>query len=158
MMVSRRNWIKQSILASSAMLASGSPGAFGCAPGTNTPSKDSGLLQLNWNENPYGPSQSAVCAINDAVQNANRYPIQYVSAVKQALAKRLKVKPSNLLITAGSTEVLSLLGQHVGLVNGEILTCYPTFPTIVRFGDAYGAGSENIASRSAKSLRTQLVA
>ncbi|MEP1095833.1 MAG: histidinol-phosphate transaminase [Cyclobacteriaceae bacterium] len=139
MAINRREWIQQSLLASAALLVAGSPGAYGCASGIREKRIQGAPLQLNWNENPYGPAESAVKAVNEAMKYANRYPDEYIVEVKDKLSKLHSVKPENLLITAGSTEVLSLLGQHVGMQKGEILTAYPTFPTIIQFGEVSGA-------------------
>lgn len=139
MAINRREWIQQSLLASAAMLVAGSTGAYGCASGFRERRIEGEPLQLNWNENPYGPSESAIKAVNEAMKNANRYPDDYIVEVKEKLSKLYSIKPENLLITAGSTEILSLLGQHVGLQKGEILTAYPTFPTMIQFGERAGA-------------------
>lgn len=137
--INRREWLQQSLLASAALLVAGSAGAYGCASGFKERRVEGEPLQLNWNENPYGPSEAAMKAVNDAMKYANRYPDDYLVKVKEQLAGLHSVKPGNLLITAGSTEVLSLLGQHVGLQQGEILTAYPTFPTMIQFGEQAGA-------------------
>ncbi len=139
MAINRREWIQQSLLASAAMLVAGTTGAYGCASGFRERRIEGEPLQLNWNENPYGPSTSATEAVNEAMKNANRYPDDYIVKLKEKLANLNSVKSENLLITAGSTEVLSLLGQHVGLKKGEILTAYPTFPTMIMFGERAGA-------------------
>lgn len=138
--INRREWLRQSFLASATMLVAGPHVAQGCH--SERPSELQGeddLILLNWNENPYGPSESAVQAVNDAMKFANRYPDEVVNELKQKLADKNGLKPANFLLTAGSTEVLSLLGQHVGLQKGEIVTPYPTFPTALRFGERAGA-------------------
>ena len=43
------------------------------------------------------------------------------------------------MVTTGYTETLSLPEQHVGLQKGEILTAYPTFPTMIDFEERSGA-------------------
>ncbi len=139
MAINRREWIQQSLLASAAMLVAGTTGAYGCASGISERRVEGSPLLLNWNENPYGPAPSALTAVGEAMKNANRYPDEYIAKLKEKLSKFYSVKPDNLLITAGSTEVLSLLGQHVGLQKGEILTAYPTFPTMIMFGERAGA-------------------
>ncbi len=139
MAINRREWIQQSLLASAAMLVAGTTGAYGCASGIRERKIAGSPILLNWNENPYGPSVSATEAVSEAIKNANRYPDDYIVKLKEKLAKLHSVKSENLLITAGSTEVLSLLGQHVGLQKGEILTAYPTFPTMIQFGERVGA-------------------
>ena len=102
------------------------------------------LLRLNWNENPLGPPQSAIQAITQALQEANRYPDAKINELKQTLAQKHGVSNEEIMITAGSTELLSLLGQHVGLQKGEILTAWPSFPTIIRFGELCGASIKKV--------------
>lgn len=143
MSISRRDWIKKSLLASGVILTAGAPSAYGCA--SSIRKVDGEPLQLNWNENPYGPSESAIKAVNEAMIYANRYPDDMMLKVKSQLAKKHAVSSSNILITAGSTEILSLLGQHVGLQKGEILTPYPTFPTALRFGKTSGASIKKVS-------------
>ncbi len=48
------------------------------------------------------------------------------------------------MATAGSTEILSLLGQHVGLIKGEILLPWPSFPTMANFGEICGASIRKV--------------
>ncbi|MEQ9405308.1 MAG: aminotransferase class I/II-fold pyridoxal phosphate-dependent enzyme [Cyclobacteriaceae bacterium] len=143
MAINRREWLQQSLLASAALLVAGSTGVFGCASGVRR-QVEGEPLQLNWNENPYGPSEAAAKAVNEMMKYANRYPDEHVVKIKNKLAERYNLKPSNFLLTAGSTEVLSLLGQHVGLKNGEILTGYPTFPTMLMFGEQSGADVKKV--------------
>ncbi len=140
MSINRRQWLQQSLLASATVLLAGAPIADGCASERpqNIQNKD-GLILLNWNENPFGPSEVAVKAVNEAMKFANRYPDEAAADLKKKLADRNNLKPTNILLTAGSTEILSLMGQHVGLQKGEILTPFPTFPTALRFGKQAGA-------------------
>jgi histidinol-phosphate aminotransferase len=144
MVINRREWIQKSLLATGALLAAGVPTVHGFAAPTRK--RVAGEpIQLNWNENPYGPSESAVNAVNEAMQYANRYPDDMMLKVKAQLARKHSVSSSNILMTAGSTEILSLLGQHVGLQKGEILTPFPTFPTALRFGETCGATIKKVA-------------
>ncbi len=144
MSINRRAWIKQSLLASGTLLVAGTSTAHGfVAPLKNRVEGEP--LQLNWNENPYGSSNYAKQAVNEAMQYANRYPDEEMLRVKAELAEKHRMSASNILITAGSTEILSLLGQHVGLQNGEILTPYPTFPTALRFGETCGASIKKVS-------------
>lgn len=146
MSINRRQWLQQSILASAAIMLVGAPTAQGCASERPSFLQDQdNLLLLNWNENPYGPSESAVQAVNDAMKYANRYPDEQSQVLKKKLADRYDLKPQNFLLTAGSTEVLSLLGQYVGLQKGEIVAPYPTFPTALRFGEQAGASIKKVS-------------
>ncbi|WP_370090037.1 histidinol-phosphate transaminase [Ekhidna sp.] len=143
--INRRDWLRQSLLASATMLVAGPHAAQGCASERSKELREKDdLILLNWNENPYGPSDVAVQAVNDAMKYANRYPDEVVNELKQKLADKNGLKPANFLLTAGSTEVLSLLGQHVGLQKGEIVSPYPTFPTALRFGERAGASIKRV--------------
>lgn len=143
MAVNRREWMQQSLLASAAVLFAGAAPAYGCASGFAVRT-ETDLIHLNWNENPFGPPPSAVKAVNDAMKFANRYPDEMADDLKEKLAKKNQVTAEHILLTAGSTEILSLLGQHVALNNGNILTPYPTFPTMLQFGMSCGAGIDKV--------------
>lgn len=136
--INRRQWIQKSLLASSGMLL-GRQSAALPAQSNSKLFEEAPYLKLNWNENPYGPSKKALQAIVEALQSSNRYVDHLVEELKNKLAAKYVLEGAQLMLTAGSTEVLSLLGQHVGLQQGEILTPWPSFPTMVLFGDACGA-------------------
>jgi len=61
------------------------------------------------NENPIGPSPKAVEAIKEALSNLNRYPDGNATVLKDRLAEKLGVKPTNLIIGNGSNEILELM-------------------------------------------------
>lgn len=143
MAVNRREWMQQSLLASAAVLLAGAAPAYGCSSGSVAFRAD-GLIHLNWNENPFGPAPSAIKAVNEAMKFANRYPDEMADELKAKLAKRNQVTSEHILLTAGSTEILSLLGQHVALSGGNILTPYPSFPTMLQFGMSCGAGVDKV--------------
>ncbi len=141
--LNRRQWLQRSLLASSTILFSQTTDILGQAiADVDDPTHP--LLRLNWNENPLGPPQSAVEAITKALKAANRYPDARIEEMKRELARRNGVNQDQVMITAGSTEMLSLLGQHVGLLEGEILAPWPTFPTLLRFGELSGAAVKKI--------------
>jgi histidinol-phosphate aminotransferase len=135
--LNRRQWMRRSLLASSAMVVFGQADLM--AKATNGLSSDHPLLLLNWNENPYGPSKKAIYAVNEALKKANRYPDAQVDDLKRQIGEMNHLEPDKVLVTAGSLEVLSLIGQHAGILKGEILTPWPTFPTMMRFGEVCGA-------------------
>jgi histidinol-phosphate aminotransferase len=142
--INRRQWLQKSLLASTAMLVAGPAGALAHTQQPKANKVSNGLIQLNWNENPYGPSEKALKAVTQAIRTANRYPDAVVSELKKKMAGKYGLTADQILLTAGSTEVLSLLGQHVGLQKGEILTPWPSFPTMIQFGEACGAGIRKV--------------
>lgn len=66
-------------------------------------------IKLASNENPLGPSPKAVKAITDALKNLNRYPDGGCFYLKERLAKRIGIKPENLIIGNGSNEIIELV-------------------------------------------------
>lgn len=142
--LNRRQWIQKSLLATSGILVAGQAAAIYPLQNRNL-NPDNGFIRLNWNENPYGPSPKALKAMMEMLQNANYYPDDMVVELKNLLATKYAVESDEIMITAGSTEILSLLGQHVGLQKGEILLPWPSFPTIVRFGERCGASIRKVS-------------
>jgi histidinol-phosphate aminotransferase len=69
------------------------------------------LIKLDSNESPYGPSLRVVDAMRGAMNAANLYPDDDCSALRVKLAAHHGLPPEQVLVTAGSTGLLSLLCQ-----------------------------------------------
>ena len=69
------------------------------------------LIKLDSNENPFGPSALAVDAMRGALGAANLYPDDDCSQLRRKLATHHGLPPEQVLVTAGSTALLSLLCQ-----------------------------------------------
>jgi histidinol-phosphate aminotransferase len=69
------------------------------------------LIKLDSNENPFGPSPRAVEAMRSALGTANSYPDDDCSPLRLKLATHHGLPPEQVLVTAGSTGLLSLLCQ-----------------------------------------------
>ena len=67
------------------------------------------IIKLASNENPLGPSPKAVVAMRAALKTAHLYPDGGAFYLRQALAKKLKVQPDNLVFGAGSNEIIEFL-------------------------------------------------
>ncbi len=96
-------------------------------------------LRLGSNENPYGPSETAMNAIEAALIEGNRYPFAEASKLKAVLAEREGVTPDHIAIGAGSSDLLCATGAAFGLKGGRMLSCYPTFPTLMNFAEVFDA-------------------
>jgi len=84
------------------------------APSSATPAaleRRSQLIKLDSNENPFGPSARAVDAVRSALSTANLYPDDDCSLLRRKLATHHDLQPEQVLVTAGSTALLSLLCQ-----------------------------------------------
>lgn len=69
------------------------------------------IIRLDSNENPFGPSPLATEAIQSAAMRANRYPEDGCTELRRKLAEHHEVPIEQVLVTAGSTELLALLCQ-----------------------------------------------
>jgi histidinol-phosphate aminotransferase len=75
--------------------------------------RESGVrcIKMASNENPFGPSPLAVEAMRRAAGDANLYPDNEVTSLRQRLAKLHGVGTENILVTAGSTSFLTIIGR-----------------------------------------------
>ena len=87
--------------------------------------KDS--IKLASNENPLGPSPKAVKAITYALKNLNRYPDGGCFYLKERLAKKIGVKPENLIIGNGSNEIIELVVRTFLRLGEEAVMGNPSF-------------------------------
>lgn len=136
-MMNRRNWFKSSAGLS---LAPFIPFVLHGIDGDNilnAPIHEE-MLRLHWNENPHGASFKAKTAVMDYLSKVNHYPDDYIAELKSDLAARYRCENNNVLITAGSTEILSLLGEDVGLEKGHLLMSEYSFPTMALFAERSG--------------------
>jgi histidinol-phosphate aminotransferase len=68
-------------------------------------------IKLDSNENPFGPSPRALEAMRSALATANFYPDDDSTELRRTLALHHEVSQDQILVTAGSTEMLALLCQ-----------------------------------------------
>lgn len=93
-----------------------------------------GLIKLNTNENPYGPSPKAVAAMREAAGDGLRkYSDPSNAVVKDAVARRFDLKPEQVFVGNSSDEVLAhtfhaLLKHDLPLLSPDIsYSFYPTY-------------------------------
>ncbi|MDD2674583.1 MAG: aminotransferase class I/II-fold pyridoxal phosphate-dependent enzyme [Flavobacterium sp.] len=85
----------------------------------NSFENDANLIFLRSNENPYGPSPLARKAFVDNANISNRYNWDVATQLISNLAIRNNVKDENILLGAGSTEILDLVAKFVSLDKGH---------------------------------------
>ena len=93
-----------------------------------------GLVKLNTNENPYGPSPKALAAMQAAVNDGLRkYSDPNSTAVKDAIARRFGLTREQVFVGNSSDEVLAhtfhaLLKHELPLLSPDIsYSFYPTY-------------------------------
>ena len=97
-----------------------------------------GLARLHWNENYYGPSERAIEAINTSSFKGAYYPDHLVDFLKSMIAEYNEIDTSNIAISAGSTQALTILSQFSGR-KGTVLASELTYDTHLNFAKNSGA-------------------
>jgi len=106
--------------------------------------QDDVLIRLNSNENAYGPSASVGDAMKSAVASANRYPRMEYDALAERIANLHKVKPEQILLGCGSTEILRM-AAFAFLGNAkQLIQASPTFEAIEHYARAAGSEVKSI--------------
>lgn len=136
--LSRRLWIQRSAMAAAILPISGWYQNSQEFQNGSRPNDSSGKIRLNSNENAYGPGEASRKAITESLSQANRYPWDYISALKEEIANREGVSTDHIIITAGSTELLGLAGLTFGINGGELLACHPTFDFLLLYAAKIG--------------------
>ncbi len=75
--------------------------------------KESGVkcIKMASNENPFGPSPKALEAMRRAAEEVNLYPDNEVTELRERLAQMYGVHPDQILVTAGSSSFLTIIGR-----------------------------------------------
>ena len=85
-------------------------------------------IKLASNENPLGPSPLAIAAAQKALADSNRYPDGSGFYVREALAKKHDVPAENIILGAGSTELIDLAARIMLTHDGCGVTSHGSFP------------------------------
>src|SRR6476646_4786094 len=87
------------------------------------------FAHLSSNENCWGPPESVMKAMNSAWKYSNRYGYPDGNLVAE-IARHHGVKPENVLITAGSGEVLDVVGTTYLLGGKKVLGVEPSYSSV----------------------------
>ncbi len=85
------------------------------------------VIKLASNENALGPSPKAIKAIKEGLSSVNRYPDGGCFYLKKKLAKKLNLKPANLVFGCGSDEIIVLAIRAFVEKGDEVIIAKPTF-------------------------------
>jgi histidinol-phosphate aminotransferase len=98
------------------------------------------LVKLCYNENPYGPTASVTDAMTRALKYANRYGYPDPGIVTE-IARHHGVKSENVLLGAGSTEILEVVADAFLQDRKKIIGAEPTFGSVYEFATGQRARS-----------------
>ena len=90
-------------------------------------------IQLNSNENPYGPCPRAVEAIARLRETAPRYPDAIEEELREAIARHHGVPSDRVVLGNGSSEVLRLAAAAFLAPGRTILAAEPTFEAVLDY-------------------------
>ncbi|HEX5423096.1 MAG TPA: histidinol-phosphate transaminase [Candidatus Acidoferrales bacterium] len=85
-------------------------------------------VRLSSNENPLGPSPLAIQAARKALAETNRYPDIDGLALRRALAKKHDLPIEQVILGAGSTELIDLSARHMLRSGCAGVTSFGSFP------------------------------
>ena len=97
--------------------------------------------KLSYNENPYGPSEAVMAAMTSAYRFGNRYnyPDGNIAA---EIAAHHGVKAENVILGAGSSEILQVAGRTFLPGGRKVVGVEPTFADVYQY--ASGVHAESI--------------
>lgn len=148
-MVTRRDFVRTVGVGAAGALGTSWIGARGredsiwsmLEPGLHASELQGSVIPLSSNENPLGASQAVLDAITSAFGPAGATPGRYSSAtteLRDVLAKSLGVKPENITLGCGSTQILRT-ATHVFTARDKALVgTIPTYEECAGYADMLG--------------------
>ncbi|MEA2050619.1 MAG: histidinol-phosphate transaminase [Campylobacterota bacterium] len=97
------------------------------------------IIKLASNENPYGTSPIVVQKLQEVAKNAFVYPDDSMYELKEALANKFEVDDSNIIIGAGSDQVIEFCVHAKCDKDSKILMAKTTFAMYEIYGKQTGA-------------------
>ncbi|RDU62268.1 histidinol-phosphate transaminase [Helicobacter sp. MIT 14-3879] len=85
------------------------------------------IIKLASNENPLGTPKSVIKAIKKEAKNAFRYPDDSAFELKEALSKKYRIYPSNIIIGSGSDQIIDIIIKAICNKDTKILMSSTTF-------------------------------
>jgi histidinol-phosphate aminotransferase len=85
--------------------------------------------RLHANESPFPPPEPVVAAIRAAAGRVNRYPFGNEAPLIERLAERLGVAPGQILLGAGSNELIYRVIASLAGSGQEIIFPHPSYPS-----------------------------
>jgi histidinol-phosphate aminotransferase len=159
--INRRSWLKQSAMAAGGIMSGMAVApnliakpAFGMTPlHTNSlvenyhimpQERDAIKARLLANENPWGPSKKAIAAIAESASKGNRYVYSSSRKMVEMLAEKEGVSTEQILLSAGSTDILEKTAFALCMKGGNVISADPSYLSLVKTAQAIGATWKNL--------------
>ncbi|MDB6029655.1 MAG: histidinol-phosphate transaminase [Verrucomicrobiales bacterium] len=108
----------------------------------------SSFIKVASNENPLGPSPKALAAMEKVLKNLNLYPDGNAFYVKQKLADKVGVEPTNLVLGNGSNEIIEFIGHALMRPGVDVIVsqyCFAIYPIITKL---FGANLVTVPAKN----------
>lgn len=102
---------------------------------------DPNAIRLDSNENPLGPGPLAMDALTKAFEWAGRYPTNAkpnTGDLRQAVARKLQLRPENVVIGNGSGELLRIATRVYVSSSRHLISAAPSFESPVQVAEQLG--------------------
>lgn len=108
------------------------------------------IVKLASNENALGTSKKVIAALKRDHRELFRYPEGSGTLLRQALAKHWSVQPSEVILGAGSDELIELLGKTFFNREDEIIVSDHAFIRYKMAGDLMGCKTVTVPMKDGK--------
>src|SRR5580700_8633214 len=101
-----------------------------------------GIICLSSNENPMGPGKTVLDAVQAAFGPTGGAPGRYSSAagdLTDAIAKKFNIKPENIVLGCGSTQILRSATQLFTGPGKALVATVPTYEECAGYADMMGS-------------------
>lgn len=100
----------------------------------HAPQGSEGSVLINYNENAYGPSPKVLQAIRDAVNGCGRYYVDvYYDELRAQIAKSHGVTADNIVMGAGSTEILKVCDDVFLGAKPRVVVAEPAYEAVLQY-------------------------
>lgn len=157
MSTNRRSWLKQIGLGLAGVSMAPLENIAGTFSGWSPDKSDNKPIRLVANENPYGPSPLARKAMAESIVFSNRYNGEQLNTLIALVAQKNKVRAENILMSAGSTEILDMMARLAALKKGNIVVPSPTFDYFTGAAQHIGLAKITVPLTADKKIDLQAV-
>lgn len=145
MQLTRRRFFRTSAFAAAAATAS-----LSCPPELlaimepRRANSAAGPISLNSNEFAYGAWPSVMEAMRDELASANRYPDDYTGELINAIAKLHNVKPSQVIVGCGSSQILQMVANVYCTKGTTLVQAAPSYEAMAHHAKVAGGAVEYV--------------
>jgi histidinol-phosphate aminotransferase len=107
-----------------------------------------GPIRLNANENPDGPCAASLAALSGCASVAARYPFAKQEETQAVIARHHGVKPEQVVLGAGSSDVLRMADSAFLGPAKTIVAAEPTFEAVLQYARVTKAEPVKVAQTS----------